>query len=113
MPQKASLILLLKAKACAIIHCTMNDAMYFVSVDFIDDPNVAGRQYWYVCPFGDVESGDEVLAPLGRHSRLQLGVVRRTRYARDAEAPYPVYMIKSIKDVVKRRQGEYMMYKII
>ncbi len=105
--------MLLKGVPCVIIQCIMNDERYFASVDFIDDPNVAGRGYWYECPIEDVERGDEVLAPLGRHSRLQLGVVRQTLRARDAEAPYPVYLIKSIKDVVKKRQGEYMMYKII
>ena len=91
----------------------MNDLIYFAAVEFTDDPNVAGHRYWYACPYEDVEPGDEVLAPLGRHNRLQKGTVRETRFSRDYEAPFPIYIIKYIKDVVKKRQGAAIMYKII
>lgn len=91
----------------------MKDRIYFAAIEFPDDPNVVGHRYWYICPFEDVEEGDIVLAPLGRHSRLQQGVVREVRYAKDVDAPYPIYLIKYVRDVVKKRQGDYMMYKII
>lgn len=91
----------------------MNDMMFFAAVEFADDPNVAGRSYWYLCPYEDAECGDEVLAPLGRHSRLQLGTIKKLCRARDFEAPYPVYLIKSIKYIVRKWQGGYSLYKIV
>ena len=90
----------------------MKNLMYFAAIEFADDPNVAGRKYWYACPFEDAEPGDEVLAPLGRHNNLQRGIIREVRFAKDYEAPYPVYIIKYIKEIIKR-QGACSMYKII
>ena len=85
----------------------------FTAIEFAEDPNVAGNKYWYACPFEDIKEGAEVMAPLGRHNRLQKGTVRETRFSRDYEAPFPIYIIKYIKDVVKKRQGAAIMYKII
>ena len=83
---------------------TMNDLIYFAAVEFTDDPNVAGHRYWYACPYEDVEPGDEVLAPLGRHNRLQKGVVREVRFAEPYNAPYPMYLIKYVKEVVTTKE---------
>mgnify|MGYP001850776089 FL=1 len=91
----------------------MNDYICFAAIEFTDDPNVAGHTYWYACDLEGIERGDEVLAPLGRHNRLQKGTVRQVRMSKDYEAPYPVYLIKYIKDIVKKREGATMMYKII
>ncbi len=76
--------------------------MIFVSVEFVDDPNVAGMTYWYLCPFKDVCAGDRVNAPLGRHNNLQTGVVRKVQTGDEYSAPFPLYLIKSVKEVIKR-----------
>ena len=91
----------------------MNDYICFAAIEFTDDPNVAGHTYWYACDLEGIERGDEVLAPLGRHNRLQKGIVRQVRMSKDYEAPFPVYVIKYIKDIVKKREGATMKYKIM
>ncbi len=75
--------------------------MCFVAVEFPDDPNVAGLKYWYLCPYEGVETGDGVVAPLGRHNNCQTGVVREVRFAPEYESPYPIYLIKRIRKIVK------------
>ena len=67
----------------------------------MDDPNVVGLFYWYLCDDMGVAEGDTVTAPLGRHNNLQDGVVRKVRFADEQNAPYPVYLIKRIKKVKK------------
>ena len=79
----------------------MKDLMCFVAVEFVDDPNVVGYYYWYLCNDDSVKEGDKVLAPLGRHNRLQEGVVRNVRFADEENAPYPVHWIKCVKRVIK------------
>ncbi len=74
----------------------MDEKLRFVAVEFPDDINVAGRLFWYLCP-EDLAVGDKVSAPLGRHNRLQTGVVHKVIYATESDAPYPLYLIKSVK----------------
>ena len=76
--------------------------MCFVAVDFIDDPNVAGYPFWYYCTFRGARIGDSVIAPLGRHNRLQKGVVRKVIFAEKSAAPYPFDRIKSIKELIAK-----------
>lgn len=79
------------------------DELTFVSVEFVDDPNVAGMTYWYLCGFKDVCEGDLATAPLGRHNNLQTGVVRKVLTGDEYSAPFPLYLIKSIKNITKRQ----------
>lgn len=71
----------------------------FVSVEFPDDPNVVGNTYWYLCEHDGVDIGTRVLAPLGSHNRLQVGVIRRVLFAEEPFAPYPLSRIKRIEAV--------------
>ena len=84
----------------------MRELICFTAVEFPDDPNVAGLKYWYCCPFEYVREGDSVVAPLGRHNQLQRGVVREVRFEKEYNAPYPLYLIKYIKEVVKADKGD-------
>ena len=70
--------------------------MRFVSVEFSNDPNVAGRVYWYVCDIPSVKVGCNVLAPLGSHNHLQQGVVRSVEKALPPAAPIPPQLLKRI-----------------
>lgn len=72
------------------------DKICFVAVEFQDDPNVAGNYYWYLCDYRDVCEGQTVIAPLGRHNRLQKGTVRKTLFTDEYHAPYPLALIKKI-----------------
>lgn len=38
-----------------------------------------------------------MIAPLGRHDRVQEGVIRLVRYAEEENAPYPFHSIKKIR----------------
>ena len=73
----------------------------FVAVDFVDDENVSGYTYWYVCEFDNIAEGDTVVAPLGRHNNLQKGIVRKIQYSDELNAPFPVHSVKYIKQVLK------------
>ena len=77
--------------------------MCFVAVEFVDDPNVVGLNYWYLCHIDGVEEGDSVIAPLGRHNNLQQGIVRRVLVTKGYNAPFPLDLIKSIKKVVSNK----------
>lgn len=79
----------------------MTEEFCFVAVEFVDDDNVRGYTYWYICDFKDVEVDDKVIAPLGRHNRVQAGVVRRVLIADEFEAPYPMYGIKRVQKLIK------------
>ena len=85
--------------------------MCFTAVEFPDDPNVVGIKYWYACTFEDVKVGDGVIAPLGRHNNLQKGIVREVRFEYEYNAPYPVYLIKYVKEVVRPARS-FEMYEI-
>lgn len=71
----------------------------YVAVEFVDDPNVVGYCYWYICDFGGVKIGDVVSAPLGRHNNVQKGVVRHIKFADEEHAPFPAQFIKRIRSV--------------
>ncbi|MBD5584865.1 MAG: hypothetical protein HDQ88_07270 [Clostridia bacterium] len=83
----------------------MNNLTCFVAVEFVDDPNVKGWTYWYLCEFDGAEEGDNAVAPLGRHDGLQKGVIRKVLYAKNGEAPYPVERIKKIKTLLKAEKN--------
>lgn len=83
----------------------MADKLCFVSVEFVNDPNVVGLTYWYLCDFAAVKSGDRVVAPLGRHNHTQTGVVRRVLFETEADAPYPIRLIKRIQSVVGEKEN--------
>ncbi len=89
----------------------MNKLMCFTAVEFPDDPNVVGIKYWYACTYEDVKVGDGVIAPLGRHNNLQKGIVREVRFEYEYNAPYPVYLIKYVKEVVRPARS-FEMYEI-
>ena len=78
-----------------------NEKMCFTQVEFVDDPNVVGLYYWYLCEDESVLKGERVVAPLGRHNNMQEGVVRSVRFSDERSAPYPVNLIKRIKKVIK------------
>lgn len=78
--------------------------MCFTAVEFVDDVNVIGYYYWYLCEFTSVAAGDKVIAPLGRHNNLQEGIVRQVRFADEDNSPYPLHSIKRIKKVLKREE---------
>ncbi len=100
MPKKQVLFLDFFVKLYIIFFMT-EDKLCFVAVEFVDDPNVVGYNYWYLCPFTGVAESDRVTAPLGRHNNLQEGVVRRVLFADEYTAPYPIYLIKSVVKVLK------------
>ncbi len=75
----------------------------FVSVEFTEDPNVAGRTYWYLCEFASADIGSRVVAPIGRHNNKQVGTVRRVLFAEGAFAPYPVEEIKRVESVIEEK----------
>lgn len=79
----------------------MDEMMCFVSVEFPDDPNVAGIRYWYLCEIDGAAIGDRVIAPLGRHNNTQEGVIREVRYDKDYNAPFPLYLIKNVRKIIK------------
>ena len=82
----------------------MDKLRCFVAVEYPDDPNVAGNIYWYLCEDEGVAVGDGVVAPLGRHNRLQQGVVRRREMRLGRDAPYPLAGIKIINRVIKIKE---------
>lgn len=78
-----------------------NNKFCFVAVEFVDDPNVVGYCYWYLCEMTGAEVNDKVIAPLGRHNNLQQGIVRKVIFEDEAHAPYPMYGIKNVKKLIK------------
>ena len=83
----------------------LNEKMCFVTVEFVDDENVKGYYFWYVCEIIGVEVGDKVIAPLGRHNNVQEGIVRQDLFTEDYNAPYPLHSIKYIRKVIKNGCG--------
>ena len=74
----------------------MLNKLMFASVDFTSDPNVAGNSYWYLSEIENLKEGDRVLAPLGRHNRLQEGIVKKVLFTDEQNAPYRIDSIKKI-----------------
>jgi hypothetical protein len=81
-----------------------DDIKCFVSVEYPDDPNVVGIKYWYLCEIAGAEVGDKVIAPLGRHNHTQEGVIRAVRFTEEYNAPFPMYMIKCIRKLIKDKE---------
>jgi hypothetical protein len=82
----------------------VDDVLCFVSVEFPQDPNVVGMKYWYLCELDGAEEGDKVIAPLGRHNHTQQGVIRQVRYTEEYNAPFPMYLIKCIRKLIKDKE---------
>lgn len=74
----------------------MENLLCFVAVEFVNDPNVVGYKYWYLCKDKSVAVDNKVIAPLGRHNNTQEGIVREVRFAKEEDSPFPIYLIKSI-----------------
>lgn len=83
----------------------MGNLLCFAGVEFPDDPNVRGYNFWYLCPFDGAAEGDKVLAPLGRHDRLQEGVIRQVKYESEENSPFPMHSIKRIKLIKKEEKS--------
>ena len=79
----------------------MNDLLCYVAVEFVDDPNVVGWCYWYICDDRSVKVGDKVVAPLGRHNNVQTGIVRHMKFDDEEHSPFPIHLIKRIRRVIK------------
>lgn len=79
----------------------MEEMLYFVRVNFVNDPKLPYYPFWYLCRFEEAEVGDWIVAPLGRHNRLQDGIIIETKYATEENAPYPMDRIKCIKELKK------------
>lgn len=80
----------------------------YVWVEFVDDENVRGNKYWYLSKFENAEAGDKVIAPLGRHNGLQEGIVREVRFDTEYNSPFPFYLIKSVKQLIKSTGEKYV-----
>jgi len=91
----------------------MEERLCFVAIEFPDDPNVVGRMYWYLCPHSGARVGVCARAPLGRHNRLQRGIIRRVMYSRAEEAPYPIGLIKSVKSLEFIDRDKVTMFEIV
>ena len=79
--------------------------MCFAAVEFVDDPNVVGYYYWYLCEIPDVKVNDKVIAPLGRHNKLQEGIVRKVIFEDEFNAPFPLHSIKYIRKIVRENNN--------
>lgn len=67
----------------------------FAALRFAEDENIKDRVYWYLADF-PVKEGEEVLAPVGVHDRLQKARVERTASADEKDAPYDLRLIKRV-----------------
>ncbi|MCH5147384.1 MAG: hypothetical protein J1F61_05220 [Clostridiales bacterium] len=79
----------------------MERLLCFVRVDFIDDPNVSGYGFWYWSEFREAEVGDWIVAPIGKHNKLQEGIITAVTFRTEDNAPYPFEFIKKIKELKK------------
>lgn len=73
----------------------------FAALRFFEDERIADRLYWYLSDFR-LREGEEVLAPVGTHNRLQRAGVERVLEADREHAPYDMQLIKR----VEARYGE-------
>ncbi len=73
----------------------------FAALRFFEDERIADKLYWYTSDF-NLREGEEVLAPVGTHDRLQLASVERVLQADREHAPYDTRFIKK----VEARYGE-------
>lgn len=68
----------------------------FAALRFIEDGNIAGNVYWYLCAI-PVKAGEQVLAPVGAHNRLQCARVERVLVTEEKDAPYDLRLVKSVE----------------
>lgn len=73
----------------------------FAALRFFEDERIADKLYWYASDF-HLREGEEVLAPVGTHDRLQRATVERVLEADREHAPYDTRFIKK----VQARYGE-------
>lgn len=74
---------------------------HFAALRFFEDGRISDKLYWYVSDFR-LREGEEVLAPVGTHNRLQRAVAERVLDADRDHAPYDLRFIKK----VEARYGE-------
>lgn len=74
---------------------------HFASLRFFEDERISDKLYWYLSGFR-LREGEEVLAPVGMHNRLQRAVAERVLDADRGHAPYDLRFIKR----VEARYGE-------
>lgn len=67
----------------------------YAALRFAEDKNIADRTYWYISGF-PVRVGEQVLAPVGPHDRLQRAVVERIVQADEKNAPYDARFLKRV-----------------
>lgn len=68
----------------------------FAALRFSEDANIAHNVYWYLSEFS-VKAGEQVLAPVGAHNRLQCARVERVLVAGEKDAPYDLRLLKSVE----------------
>lgn len=73
----------------------------FAALRFFEDERIADKLYWYLSDFR-LREGEQVLAPVGTHNRLQRAEVVRAADADGGHAPYDMRFIKR----VEARYGE-------
>lgn len=84
----------------------MEDLICFTAVEFVDDPNVVGYHFWYLCGLDGAAEGDEVVCPLGRHNREQTGIIRKVLYETEERAPFPLHLIKRVRRFANKKEGK-------
>ena len=67
----------------------------YAALRFAEDKNIADRTYWYISGF-PVRVGEQALAPVGPHDRLQRAVVERVVEADEKNAPYDARLLKRV-----------------
>lgn len=83
----------------------MEELLCFVAVEFVDDPNVVGNVYWYRCVDKTAKVGEKIIAPLGRHNREQVGVIRIVQYSTGKYSPFPFDYIKKSGNIIRDKDN--------
>ena len=68
----------------------------FAALRFFEDANISDRLYWYLAGF-PLTLGEQVLAPVGSHDRLQAARVERLLTAEEKDAPYDLRLLKRVQ----------------
>lgn len=86
----------------------------FAALRFSEDENIAGNVYWYLCEI-PVQAGEQVLAPVGAHNRLQCARVEHVMIAGEKDAPYDLRLVKSVEAKLGARKltaGEAVCFEL-
>ncbi|MDE7296938.1 MAG: hypothetical protein K2N84_06710 [Clostridia bacterium] len=67
----------------------------FAALRFCEDERIADKLYWYASDF-NLQEGEDVLAPVGTHDRLQRATVERVLETDPEHAPYDTRFIKKV-----------------